>query len=126
MIVEDEPIVAFDNEHFLRDAGYQIIAAVDSYASAVAVLAEEQPDLILLDIRLAGERDGFDVARLAKGRGVPVLFVTGQCPEEARELSIGCLAKPYADRDLLAAIEAIDAQLRGRTPKKVPRGLSLY
>ena len=45
---------------------------------------------------------------------------------EAQALSVGCLAKPYSQRDLLDAIEAVDARLAGREPKRMPRGLSLY
>jgi len=55
-----------------------------------------------------------------------VLFVTGNCPVEARELAIGCLAKPYSDKVLKSALDAIDDKLQGREVKKLPSGLSLY
>ena len=41
LIVEDEPLVAFDNEHFLRDAGYVIVGTVDTVAEAVAAFEQE-------------------------------------------------------------------------------------
>ena len=63
---------------------------------------------------------------MAHESGIAVLFVTGQCPEGGREVATGCLAKPYAQRDLLAAIDAIEAVLEGRTPKRLPGGLSLF
>ena len=126
IIVEDEPLVAFDNEHLLSEAGYEVVATVDSLAEAKAVIEAEPLDLVLSDIRLNGEGDGLDVARAAAARGVPVLFVSGHCPVEARGLGLGCLAKPYTEKTLKAALDAIDALMQGETVRKLPAGLSLY
>lgn len=126
LIVEDEPLVAFDNEHSLGEAGYVVVATVDSLADAVRVLGEEEIDLILSDIKLNGDGDGMDVARAAAAASVPVLFVTGNCPVEARSLGVGCLAKPYSDKILKAALDALDRKLQGKAVKRVPAGLSLY
>ena len=126
LVVEDEPLVAFDNEHLLGEAGYEVVSTVDNLADALEVLKAEPLDLILSDVTLRGEGDGIDLARAAASRDVPVLFVTGNCPVEARTLSIGCLAKPYSDRTLKAALDALDARLQGRKVKKLPAGLSLY
>jgi DNA-binding response OmpR family regulator len=125
-IVEDEPLVAFDNEHMLGEAGYEVVATVDNLADAVRVIQEEELDLILSDIKLSGDGDGMDVARAAAAKGVPVLFVTGNCPPEAQTLGIGCLAKPYAEKTLKTALQALDDMLQGRKVKKLPAGLSLY
>ena len=125
LIVEDEPLVAFDNEHFLSDAGYTIVATVDTVAGAMAAIAREI-DLVLADVNLSDGGNGRDVAEAAQGRGVPLIFVTGACPPDARSLAFGCLSKPYSQRDLLAAIEAADDCVAGRTPRRVPRGLTLF
>jgi len=126
LIVEDEALVAFDNERFLADAGYEIVATVDSLETALVQIEEEKIDLVLADVRLSGDGDGLDVARAAHGAKIPVLFVSASCPIEARAVAIGHLAKPYASRDLRTAIEAVDATLRGEEPKKTPAALSLY
>jgi DNA-binding response OmpR family regulator len=126
MVVEDEPLVAFDNEYLLKDAGYEVVATVDSYADAAEVIGREEIDLILTDISLAGEGDGLDVARAAAMREIPVLFVTGNCTAEAKALAVGCLAKPYSDRVLLATLDAVDRHLHGRKPRHVPEELTLY
>jgi DNA-binding response OmpR family regulator len=126
LIVEDEPLVAFDNEYLLGESGYEVVATVDSLAEAVRVIGEEEIDLILSDIKLNGDGDGMDVARAAAARSVPVLFVTGNCPVEARSLGIGCLAKPYTGRMMKSALDAVDRRLRGKAVKRVPAGLSLY
>lgn len=125
LIVEDEPLVAFDNEHFLRDAGYEVVATVDTVADAVAAF-DKQVDLVLADVNLSDGGNGRDVAFAASARDVPVMFVTGSCPVDAHAHAVGCLAKPYSQRDLLAAIEAVDAHLAGAVPKRVPRGFTLF
>jgi DNA-binding response OmpR family regulator len=126
VIVEDEPLVAFDSEHMLSEAGYEVVATVDNLAEATRVIQEEKIDLILSDIKLNGEGDGMDVARAAAAKGVPVLFVTGNCPLEAQTLGIGCLAKPYTEKTLKAALDALDQKLQGRAVKKLPAGLHIY
>lgn len=127
LVVEDEPLVAFDNEHLLGEAGYEVAATVDSLETAQAVIeSDDALDLVLTDIRLAGEGDGTDVARIAQARGVPVLFVTGFCPDAAQSLAVGCLAKPYTSRVLRAALDCLDDVLQGKKVKKLPAQLSLY
>ena len=126
LIVEDEPLVAFDTEHFLREAEYEIVATVDRVADALAVLRRpEDVDLVLVDVRLS-DGSGIDVARVAHGAGVPVMFVTGPCPTGGREVAAGCLAKPYTQRDLLAAIGVIEGMLDGKAPKRLPSGFTLF
>ena len=126
LVVEDEPLVAFDTEHLLGDGGFEIVDTVDTVAEALAALAAEQPvDLVILDINLS-DGSGVDVARKAAEAGVQVLFVTGECPADARAFAAGCLAKPYGQRDLLHAVQAIEAVLDGTKPKKIPPSFSLF
>lgn len=126
LVVEDEPLVAFDNEYLLNDAGYEVVATVDTLDAARKVIETESLDLVLTDIKLNGDGDGTGVARIARGRGVPVLFVTGHCSDEAKSLGVGCLAKPYSDRVLKGALDALDRHLQGRRLKKLPPQLTLY
>ena len=126
LVVEDEPLVAFDNEYLLGESGYEVVATVDSLADARRVIESEELDLVLTDIRLRGDGDGTGVARIARNNNVPVVFVTGHCPEEAQSLAVGCLAKPYSDKVLKAALEAVDEHLQGKEVKRLPAGLSLY
>ncbi|KTF69330.1 response regulator [Sphingomonas sp. HT-1] len=127
LVVEDEPLVAFDTEHFLRESGFTIVATVDSVVDATRIVEAGAPlDLVLADIRLS-DGSGVEVARAAYARGLPVLFVTGNCPADARALAAGCLGKPYPQRDLLAAIDAIDSVLSGgAAPKRLPHSFSLF
>ena len=125
LIVEDEPLTAFDNETMLEDAGYIVVATHDRYADAVATMERQKIDLILSDIRLTGERSGVDLARVAKEKNIPVLFSTGMAPDGASALAVGCLMKPYNDRTLKAALAAVDQHLQGGKVR-APKGLILY
>lgn len=126
LIVEDEPLIAFDTEHFLTEYGFHIVATVDRANEAVALILDGSPiDLVLADIDLA-DGSGIDVAQCAFDAGIAVLFVTGACPQNARALAAGCLAKPYTQRDLLGAIAAIEAVRGGQQPKRLPTGFSLF
>ncbi len=126
LVVEDEPLIAFDTEHLLSDAGYTIVATVDRVADALAVIdGGETVDLVLLDVKLA-DGSGVDVARKARDAGVAVLFVTGNCPVDAMELAHGCLSKPFTQRDLVGAIGAIDAAMAGKTARRLPTGFRLF
>jgi hypothetical protein len=79
LIVEDEPLVAFDTEHFLRDEAFEIVATVDRVADAMVVIRDTgEIDLMLVDVNLA-DGSGLDVARAAQEAGIPVMFVTGEC-----------------------------------------------
>ncbi len=126
LIVEDEPLIAFDTEHSLVESGYIVVATVDSVEGAVAVIAKEKLDLLLVDLGLTDGGSGVEVAAAARREGMHVLFVTGRCPKGAESLGIGCLEKPFTQKDLRAAIEAIEELLSRGSVKKVPHGLTLY
>ena len=125
LIVEDEPLTAFDNENMLGDAGYEIVATVDDLEEALAVLDREHVDLILSDVRLRGDRTGIELARAAKKRGVPTLFATGHEFPGASEIAVGCVRKPYSGRQLCKAIECIDRHLQGESVT-APKGVELF
>lgn len=126
LIVEDEPLTAFDNEVMLADLGYAIVATLDSFEQATALLDREDVDLVLSDVRLSGERSGLDLARAAKELGIPVLFSTGhEIPDEGRSVAVGCLTKPYTERQLKNALEAVDRVLAG-DEVEAPKGMEIY
>jgi two-component SAPR family response regulator len=125
LIVEDEPLTAFDNENMLGDAGYEVVATVDDLEEALDVLNREEIHLILSDVRLRKDQTGIELAREAKAKGVPTLFATGHAYEGAAEVAIGCLMKPYTERQLCKAIECVDRHLQGEKVK-APKGLELF
>ena len=125
LIVEDEPLTAFDNENLIGDEGYEVVATLDRFGDAIETLDREQVDLILCDVRLTGERSGVDLAKEARTRGIPVLFVTGAAPENAHELVVGVLMKPYSHATMRSALKAVDSYLAGKKIRP-PRGLTLF
>jgi len=126
LIVEDEPLTAFDNEVMIGDLGYEVVATVDGFDEAVALLDREDVDLVLSDLRLTGERSGLELAKAAKDRGIAVLFATGhEVPDGAKAVALGCVRKPYTERQLKNALATIDRLLAGEQVK-ASRGLDLY
>ena len=125
LIIEDEPLTAFENERMIEDAGYEVVATHDDYEEAVATLEREEVHLVLSDVRLRGDRTGLDVAAEAKRRGIPLLFVTGHPPDNASDYAVGCLLKPYSDKNLKSALKALEKHCAGE-PAKPPKGLTLF
>lgn len=125
LIVEDEPLTAFDNENILDDAGYEIVATVDDLDDALEVIEREEIHLVLSDLRLRAQKTGIEVARAAKLKGIPTLFATGHSYPGAADVAIGCLLKPYNERQLTKAIECVDRHLQGESVK-LPKGLELF
>jgi DNA-binding response OmpR family regulator len=125
LVVEDEPLTAFENENVLGDAGYEVVATVDDLEEALAILEREEVHLVLSDVRLRDDRTGIHLARAARERGVPTLFATGHTDPEACQIAVGCLMKPYTERQLCKAIESVDRHLQGEKVKP-PKGLELF
>ena len=125
LVVEDEPLTAFENENVLGDAGYVVVATVDDLDEALDILEREEVHLILSDVRLHRQQTGIHLARAAKARGVPTLFATGSSYPGASEIAVGCLTKPYTERQLCKAIESVDRHLQGEKVE-TPTGLELF
>ena len=125
LIVEDEPLTAFDNENILTDAGYEVVATIDKLERALEILEREQLDLVVSDVRLRDQHTGIELARAAKEKGIPTLFATGHPFPGAAEIAVACLLKPYNERQLTKAIECVDRWLQGEEVKP-PNGLQLF
>lgn len=125
LVVEDEPLTAFDAETVLADLGYEVVATLDRFDDAMACIEREPVDLIVSDVRLHGQDLGIDLARAAKALDIPTLLATGHEPPDASSLAIGCLRKPYTDRQLKRALDCIEQHLAGKPVKPQP-GLELF
>lgn len=126
LIIEDDPLVAFDNERTLKHGGYDVVATVDSGEAAVAVIATRQIDAIVLDLGLAGDMTGREVARLARDRGIAVLLVTGQLPDDAADIAVACLGKPHSAAALVAALKAVETMTCKNQPPRKVSGLTTF
>ncbi|MGE5082563.1 MAG: response regulator, partial [Acidobacteriota bacterium] len=63
LIVEDEALIAEELRERLLRLGFIVIAAVSSGEEGVEIATRETPDLVLMDIRLSGDKDGVHAAR---------------------------------------------------------------
>ncbi len=106
LIIEDEEILRFTFKSFLTKEGYEVLTAAD-YASAIKLISESNPDLIIADI-LLGTRTGIDILRCVKKKKMktPVIMITGQPSVEtaAESVRLGAydyLAKPVEKHDLI-------------------------
>ena len=77
LIVEDEALIAEELRERLSRLGFSVIATVDSADESVAIATRERPDLILMDIRLKGEKDGVEAAREIRQQvDLPIVYLT--------------------------------------------------
>jgi CheY-like chemotaxis protein len=124
MVVEDEAIVAMDLENQLRSMGYAVIAQESRGEDAVARAVDVRPDLVLMDIRLAGAMDGIEAAtRIRRAIDAPVVYLTAHSDDETFGRAsvtdpVAYVLKPFDRRSLKAAIDLglyrhrMDARLR--------------
>jgi transcriptional regulator with GAF, ATPase, and Fis domain len=110
LIVEDEFLIANDLRRILEKAGYQVLEPVDSVAAAQAQVAEQAPDVVLLDIFLRGPQTGLDLAPWLREQGIPFVFLSanlsGSVLEAAKVIEpLGFLNKPFREKDVLTTLE---------------------
>jgi CheY-like chemotaxis protein len=78
LIVEDEALTAMDFAHMVEDAGGRAAATASSASEAEALAKAISPDVVLMDVRLSGARDGVEAAYAIRTFSqVPIIFVTG-------------------------------------------------
>jgi CheY-like chemotaxis protein len=77
LIVEDEILIAEELRERLSRLGFSVIAVVDSAEEGIAIATRESPDLVLMDIRLRGEKDGVQAAHEIRQQvDVPIVYLT--------------------------------------------------
>lgn len=78
LIVEDEALIAMDLGAAVESLGAHVVGHARTSEAAIALAAEHRPDLVLMDVRLAGDVDGIETARVIRGQhGTEIVFVTG-------------------------------------------------
>lgn len=118
LIVEDEYLVALQMEGELTKAGFQIVGIASSAQEALTYAAAQRPELVLMDIRLRGKRDGIDgAAELFTKHGIRSLFVTAHHDADARARAqaanpIGWLPKPFSAPLLIEVVRGALRSLR--------------
>ena len=112
LIVEDEGLVAVNTKLTLISLQYEVLPIAISAKSAIELCKEERPDLVLMDIRLRGKRDGIEAAsHIWENYKIPSVFVSAYATEDVLKrmhgiIHFGFLKKPVEEWQLRPAIEA--------------------
>lgn len=115
LVVEDEAIIRLDIIEMIKDLGYKVIGAVSTGEKAIEFVHRNQPDLILMDIKLP-QLNGIKTSKIiSKKFDIPILILTAYSQpeyiEEAKKANImGYLIKPITESQLLPAMEIIFSQ----------------
>ena len=109
LIVEDEWLVADYIVDVLEEAGHEVVATVATGEKALGHLEQDAIDVALLDIKLKGSLSGIDVARGARARAIPHVFITGSGDPATRTAAeatgpLGFLQKPFSREGLMAIL----------------------
>ncbi len=111
LIVEDEILIAEELRERLSRLGFSVIAAVDSAEEGIAIATRERPDLVLMDIRLSGEKDGVQaVKEIRQQVDVPIVYLTAYSDRLTLDRAKGTehdayILKPFHRRELQSTIE---------------------
>jgi len=117
VIAEDEAIIRLDLKETLEAEGYQVVADTGRGDHAVELVTQHQPDLVILDVKMAG-LDGIEAAkRIAATEDTAVVILTAFSQRDLvdRAIDAGALAylvKPYKRDELVAAVEVARARYR--------------
>jgi DNA-binding LytR/AlgR family response regulator len=131
-IVEDELLVAESMGEMLMELGYEVSKPAISYSRALKMIDEFNPELLLLDIQLAGSKDGIDLAQTVRAsHNVPVIFLTANSDratiERAKKTKPNAyLVKPFTQNELYAAIEIASHNFVEQTRDTVVPDKSMY
>ncbi|MFN9897205.1 MAG: response regulator, partial [bacterium] len=113
LVVEDEAVIAMEIESRLKVMGYRVVGCAASSQEALAIVARDRPDVILMDINIQGGRDGVEVANeMRRDHGIPSIFLTAYGDDAtirraAESNPLSFLTKPFSDREVRAAIESL-------------------
>ena len=111
LIVEDETLIAEELKERLSRLGFSVIAAVDTADEGIAIATREHPDLVLMDIRLRGEKDGVQAAKEIREQvDVPIVYLTAHSDrltvERVKVTEYdGFILKPFQRHELQMTIE---------------------
>ncbi|HMS68536.1 MAG TPA: response regulator transcription factor [Saprospiraceae bacterium] len=113
LIVEDEILIAELIKNYLEEVGHQVVEFAISYEEAIAMFEEHQPNLVLLDIRLYGQKSGIDFANYlaAEKSTTPYVFLSSQYDQKTLSLALetnpyGYLTKPINKETLWTTVSA--------------------
>jgi two-component system KDP operon response regulator KdpE len=118
LVVDDEPKLVRLVREILTATGYEVLVACNGN-HAIDMIALEGPDLVLLDLILPGDMDGYETARRVREfSNVPIIMLTAKVRETdiLRGFEVGAddyITKPFSAKELLARIRAVLKRAKG-------------
>jgi DNA-binding response OmpR family regulator len=129
LIAEDDLMIADMVEEILILHGYEVCGIARTVSEAVELGRRCEPDLAVIDLRLADARFGTEIISQLGAIGRPgVLYASANISEVTLSSVDGdaCLAKPYRFADLLRGLQIVaDIVATGSTAAPLPRGLQV-
>jgi CheY-like chemotaxis protein len=115
LIVEDQGITAMDEQEIMSELGYKVTGIVMTGEDAVQRAGRDRPDVVLMDIMLAGKMDGREAAlKIRELYKIPVVYVTAYGDKKAAKAGqftvpegFGYIVKPYTKEELASEIERL-------------------
>jgi DNA-binding response OmpR family regulator len=123
LVVDDEPKLVRLVKEVLTATGFNVISVSDGNR-AIEAIAMENPDLILLDIVLSGEKDGYQVAQhVREFSDTPIIMLTAKVRESdlLHGFEVGAddyITKPFSSKELLARVRAVLNRSNVKTGEK--------
>ncbi len=111
LMVEDDAVEAIDIQISLESLGYKILDVLSTGEEAIESLTNKNPDIILMDIMLAGELDGIQTAEIIKEHhNIPIIYITAYSEDDTLERAkltgpYAYILKPFDSSELNRAIE---------------------
>jgi CheY-like chemotaxis protein len=127
MIVEDEPMLAFQLEDEVREAGHDVVGCAVTSTEALEMAAATNPDLVFLDLQLADGATGIRAAQDLVAGHAAVVFVTASARDLPSDLAgaIGVIDKPYSNAGIRSALRFLAKGLCGGVLPPPPLSLRL-
>lgn len=125
LIIEDETLIAEELRERLSRLGITVIAAVSSGEEGIEIAVRERPELVLMDIRLSGDKDGVQAAReICEHVDVSIVYLTAysdrRTVERAKHTAYdGFILKPFLRRELQSTIDAALQRYAIRAKRKL-------
>jgi len=117
LVVDDEPNIVLSLEFLMKQAGFQVRTASDGEA-ALAAIAAEQPDLMLLDVMMP-RKNGYEVCQAVRAnpdwKGIRIIMLTAKGREVEREkgMALGAddyITKPFSTQEVVDRVRELLAE----------------
>jgi len=125
LIVEDETVPAMDIKAQVEKLKCEVTAIVHTQKKVLSSIEENEPDIILMDIKLGKGQDGIEIAKqIQKTKNIPIVYITAFSDDITMQRAfatnpIGYIVKPFKQEDLNTNIQLAIYKLNRVPPKEI-------